>query len=267
MASNGKMPERASETANKTEKTQKNSKGLFSGMSKTVVLTIIVLACGCVALFTAIAVYAHTSSIRASAEEYDHLRILAADSLELESYEFYASLSALELEMRQINPEYVGWLRIDGTNIDYPVVRGADNTKYLNTSFYGDENITGTIFMDYRNVGEPLQHIIMYGHNLQQGGMFTDLIKFTNRQFRDENNIITLIVNDNEVKFEIFSARMSDINDPAYDLNLNEPRYFARFANKIGAPLEATQILTLSTCTRGGSDDARVIVQASRIFD
>ena len=236
-------------------------------MSKTVVLIIAILACGTIALFTTIVVVAHTNSIRASGIEYENLRELAGD---LETgYEGSGNiqLSAAEQEMRQINPDYVAWIRIDGTNIDYPVVRGNDNMHYLKTSFYGEANIIGSIFMDYRNVGESLPHIILYGHNLQQGGMFTDLLKFFNPQFLEENDRITLIVNDEVIEYEIFSVRLSDITDPAYDLDFGEPRYFARFANRVNAPLQATQILTLSTCTRGGSDDARVIIQAYRLFD
>jgi len=243
--------------------------GLLKNVRKVSVmvsLTIAVIVCAGIAIFTTIAVIAHTSSLRASGAEYDHLRGLAGDIAETGGSSG-SQLSALDVEMRSINPDYVAWIRIDGTGINYPVVRGSDNEKYVNTSFYSERNKAGAIFMDYRNIGDPMPHIIIYGHNLHQGGMFTELKQFLNAGFLEANNIITLIVNGNEVHFEIFSARLSDINDPAYDLDVNTPRAFARFADRINAPLQATQIITLSTCFSQGNDDERVIIQGYRLFD
>ena len=74
-------------------------------------------------------------------------------------------LSPFDAEYLEINPDYVGWLKIDGTIVDYPVARASDNTKYLNTTFRGNENMLGSIFMDYRCNGEDLPHIIIYGHD------------------------------------------------------------------------------------------------------
>jgi len=192
----------------------------------------------------------------------------------IESDEFgIIQLSALEQEMLYINSDYICWIRIDGTTIDYPVVRGDNNEQYLKTSFHGEERITGTVFMDYRNdgdllnyhIGENIPNIIIYGHNLQQGGIFSDLKKFLNTQFLESNRIITLIVNDQFIDFEIFSARLTDIKDPAYFLDFGDSRNFPRFADRIDAPLKATQIITLSTCTTGGNDDERLIIQGYRI--
>ena len=235
-------------------------------VSVMVSLTIAVIVCAGIAVFTAIAVIAHTSSLKASGAEYDYLRGLAGDIAE-KGENGESLLSAFDIEMRSINPDYVAWIRIDGTDIDYPIVRGSDNEMYVNTSFYGEKNKAGAIFMDYRNLGDPIPHIIIFGHNLHQGGMFTDLKMFLDESFLEANNIITLIVNGNEVRFEIFSARLSDVNDPAYDLDQNTPRAFARFADKINAPIQATQIITLSTCFSRGDDDERVIVQGYRLFD
>jgi len=258
---------KATEVTEVTVESSVNQNSIFKNVRKVsvmVTLTIAVIITAAIAIFTTVAVLAHTSSLRASEAEYDHLRGLAGD---IESENNGVNLSALDIEMRQVNPDYVCWIRIDGTDISYPVVRGRDNEVYINTSFTGEKNKAGAIFMDYRNIGDPIPHIIIYGHNLHQGGMFTDLKKFLNQRFLEENNIITLIVNGNEVRFEIFSARLSDINDPAYDLDLGTPRSFARFADKIGAPLKATQIITLSTCSSRGDDDERVIIQGYRLFD
>ena len=258
-----------------SENKQSSRKGTFRKVSIKVALIILIMFFGGIALFTTVAVMANANSLRASRTEYNFLREKASD-IESEFGEFSVeNLGALDIEMRAINPDYVCWIRVDGTNVDYPVVRGANNDQYLKKSFQGEDSIVGTVFMDYRNSGnfvdkyseDFMPHIIIYGHNLQQGGMFSDLRSLLSRQITEEGKFISLFINDQMLIFEIFSVRLTDVNDPAYYLNFSEPRYFGRFANSVDAPLEATQIITLSTCVKGGSDDNRLIVQGYRLFD
>jgi len=277
MATGNKKPmSKVQKTAEKAAEppVQKKTKRRFRGISIKTALIITIIVLGSIAIFTAVMVIRHNSSLRAAEAEYDSLREIA-DEIETSDYSDIP-LSALDEEMSAINPDYVGWIRVDGTTIDYPIVRGTDNDKYIHTSFYGEDSIAGAIFMDYRNVGnlmtfrpdETLPHIILYGHNLQRGGMFTDLRRFISRQFMEENNIITLIINGEKVEFEIFAARLTDVNDPAYYLSFNASHSFPRFADRVGAPIQATQIITLSTCARrDGGGDARVIVQGYRLFN
>ena len=277
MTSKTKKPEKATGIENESGKTKDvYSKYSVRKVSKMAALITGIAVFGSVALFTSIIVMANARSIRASNAEYEYLREVAGE-LDAEGSDGYngKQLSALDEEMLQINPDYVCWIRINGTNIDYPVVRGYDNKKYIHTSFYGEENITGAIFMDYRmegdfltyTFGESLPHIIIYGHNLKQGSMFSQLHKFRNEQFLSENNTITLIVNDQTINFEIFSVRLSNIDDPAYFLDFDETHSFPRFANRVDAPLKAAQIITLSTCVKDGSDNSRLIVQGYRAFE
>jgi len=255
---------------------QSKSKKSSRGISTKTALIIAIVVFGSIAIITTAMVVRNILSLRMSRAEFESLREIV-NEIEIDSEEFgVISLGALDEEMRQINPDYVGWIRIDGTDIDYPVVRGEDNEKYLKTSFYGETSITGTVFMDYRitgdllsyRVGEAIPHIIIFGHNLQQGGIFSDLRWLLNEEFLEENNIITLIVNGQTIEFEIFSARHTDIHDPAYFLDFDSPRSFPHFADRVDAPLVATQIITLSTCANGlGSKDKRIVVQGYRLFD
>lgn len=170
-------------------------------------------------------------------------------------------VSAFDTQMRETNPDYLCWIEIDGTAIDYPVVRGNDNEKYLRTSFSGEENIFGTLFMDYRCTGEYVPHIIIYGHNSKHRDMFGGLRSFLEEQYLTEHPVITLKVNDRIVTYEIFDARKTDVTDPAYYLDFSEPGSFPAFAERCGAPPDAVQIITLSTCVSGDDEDERVIVQ------
>jgi sortase B len=174
-------------------------------------------------------------------------------------------LSAFDLEMREINPDYICWIKIDDTVIDYPVVRAENNEKYLDLSFYGEENVFGALFMDYRCAGDYVPHIIIYGHNSKFGDMFGGLRKFLNDDYLSAHSIITLLANDRLVKYEIYSARQTDVNDAAYEIYFSSPALFQAFAEKNGAPPDAVQILTLSTCVSGNNADERVVVQGRLI--
>ena len=180
-------------------------------------------------------------------------------------YPTTGAMSAFDMEMRGINPDYVCWIVVEGTKVNYPVVRTSDNEKYLNTSFFGERNPYGAIFMDYRNVGEIVPHIIIYGHNPRDGSKFGSLRNFLNDEFLTNHTIITLKANDQIVEYEIFSARLTDIHDHAYFLDFSAPGSFRAFLERNDAPMDAVQIITLSTCVSRGDDDERLIVQGALI--
>jgi sortase B len=179
-----------------------------------------------------------------------------------------SKLSPFDVEQLEINPDYVGWLRVDGTKINFPVVRGSDNIKYLNTTFRGAENRLGAIFMDYRCEGEISQvpHIIIYGHQISDesysGFGFGELQYFTDKQYLSERPTIRFMSNDSVSEFEIFSARKTDIHDPAYLLDFSDPDSWEAFLDRNDAPTDAEQIITLSTCI-GVDNDRRMIIQGT----
>ncbi|MGN0611960.1 MAG: class B sortase [Ruminiclostridium sp.] len=81
-------------------------------------------------------------------------------------------------KLLEINPDTVGYLKIDGTIIDYPVVKTDDNDFYLTHDFYKNESRSGTVMMDYHNEVTPDGHsanMILYGHNMQVGTFFATL--------------------------------------------------------------------------------------------
>jgi sortase B len=169
-------------------------------------------------------------------------------------------ISLFDESMREINPDYICWIKIDGTAIDYPVVRAMDNEKYLNLSFFGEESQMGALFMDYRCTNDT-PHVIIYGHNVRQGDMFGGLRRFHDEHYRLAHPIITIMVNDRIIEYEIFSVRRTDIYDPAYFLDFSLHGSFGAFAERNGAPPDAAQIITLSTCISEGNDNERLIVQ------
>jgi len=266
MAGEKKAPGKASETAEIPVVHQKKVQNFFKRVLFTTVLLVATVVVGVISIFFILHFMSDSNDYRVARAENNSLREIAAETeneLTTESEEYtIVQLSAHDTEMLQINPDYVCWINIGGTRIDHPVVRGNDNDTYINTSFYGEPNKLGTLFIDYRNIRDSLSNIIIYGHNSVQGEMFGDLHLLLDEQFLDENRIITISVNGNTFEYEIFSVRLSDIYDPAYTLYFSSMHDFYDFAFEIKAPVHATKILTLSTCVDGGENDDRLIVQA-----
>jgi sortase B len=101
--------------------------------------------------------------------------------------------------LKAINPDIVGWLKIEGTSIDYPIVQTDDNETYLEIDFEGKKNASGAIFLDYES--EPDfsgKHNIIYGHHMKNGSMFKDIIKYKEESFFKEHQTITIYTPERE---------------------------------------------------------------------
>lgn len=104
------------------------------------------------------------------------------------------------------NPEMAGWLRIDGTKIDYPVMHTPDDPeKYLHLSFQGEYNYGGVPFIDYRCT-EDSDNIVIYGHNMSDGSMFCDLPKYEQKKYWEEHPTIRYDSVYEEREYEVVAA-------------------------------------------------------------
>ncbi len=113
-----------------------------------------------------------------------------------------------------IGDDMVGWLTIDDTNIDYPVMQGSDNSKYLNTDPFGEYSLSGSIFLDSRCSPDfSDEYSVIYGHHMDYGKMFGALDDFLNEEYLRSHTTGTLMVGRNAEKvydLEVFaSARVS----------------------------------------------------------
>jgi len=151
-----------------------------------------------------------------------------------------------------------------GNFIDYPVVRGRDNTRYLDTTFSGQGNASGAIFMDCDNArgfDEPVA--VLYGHNMRDGTMFAPLHKYRDRSFLTENpNIIVLTSKGELLLYRIFAARVMNVEDRESDLGLSDGSTSSGVFRS--APAGSNRFLVLSTCT-SVDDDERLRIYAALI--
>ena len=177
--------------------------------------------------------------------------------------------------LQETNPDVHAWIKIDGTNIDYPVVKYSNNDYYLNKDYYQNKNRHGWIFMDYRNDYKDLSdNTIIYGHNLANQKMFGTLRYATNPTWykKTKNQIITFNTLNSNMKWQIFSIYKLPVTDDYLIANFSTNEEKMNFLQMITNRSiynfnqtfdEQTKILTLSTCSNGSKE--RLVVHAKLI--
>lgn len=176
-------------------------------------------------------------------------------------------------KLTSINSDTVGWLKVNNTNVNYPVVQTDNNDYYLNYNFYKRKNYNGWVFMDYRNSIETLnQNTIIYGHNGTMFGSLKSTLKeswYTNTN----NQIITFDTLYATLQFKIFAIY---VTTPDFDYLVNNYIYaenYAKFINEIKSKsiydfgIDVTtddKILTLSTCA-DSAGTKRLVIHAKLI--
>jgi sortase B len=177
--------------------------------------------------------------------------------------------------LQKKNKDIVAWIYIPSTNIDYPVVKGADNEFYLNHDALKKRSSAGALFLDFKNkLGKDAKssdkNLTIYGHHMKNGTMFKDLTKFRSKEFFNDNKYIYLDTKYIRETWEIFSVYIT-----AADFNYRQPNFtstkeYTNFLKSIKSKsiyptnVQFTandSILTLSTCSYE-FEDARLVVQA-----
>jgi sortase B len=176
----------------------------------------------------------------------------------------------------QVNPDFVGWLNIPETKINFPVVKGTDNSYYLTHNFEKKRNANGAIFMDYRSEGKGNDlHTVIFGHNRKNGKMFQDLTLYKNRDYLNRNRYIYLDTYYGKIAYEIFSVYITDTKFYFIRNSFSSNAHYQMFLDQITQKsmfdlgirvTEEDRILTLSTCTYEFKD-ARFVIHARRIAE
>lgn len=144
------------------------------------------------------------------------------------------------------NADCIGWLSIDGTNISYPVMyTPSEPQKYLRRNFYGEYSQSGVPFLDGR-CDLQSTNLIIYGHNMKNGTMFSDLKKYVNREFLNTHRTVKFETTDGVQTFIVTEAQKTNTSDAWY--------------NRITA--EDDRQLILSTCYGSGKDGRLLIIAA-----
>lgn len=179
-----------------------------------------------------------------------------------------------------INPDVKGWLTIPGTNIDLPIMQAQDNDYYLSHDLYGEKDPYGLPYIDYRVPVEPdgawAKNTLVYGHNMNAGYVFHELIGYRDAAFYQEHPFLTFDTVYNESQWVIFAAfeANTDFNrgevfqyfnyvistDPEKaQWYIDETTSRSYFTNPVDVNTDDT-FLTLQTCSNNATDTKLCIV-------
>ena len=172
--------------------------------------------------------------------------------------------------LKKLNPDVVGWIYQKDTIINYPIMRGSDNDRYLHADINKKYSVSGSIFMDYRNNADFSDfNTIVYGHHMHDGSMFKSLRGYTKENdYYKDHKTLELITPDKKYHLEIISSYITPATSDAYKysfINEAEKQVFidnAVMKSKISTGVTATtsdKIVTLSTCAYD-YDEARYVV-------
>ena len=174
---------------------------------------------------------------------------------------YYTSYNQIFDELSNINDETVGWITVNNTKVNLPVVQHTDNEYYLSHDFNKKKNSFGWIYMDYRNnIYNLSDNTIIWGHNLKNGMMFGTLRYMTNESWykNPDNQLITFNTKVKNMKWKIFSIyRIPITNDYLYANFVDKDEYQlfldtlrGRSIYDFGVDVNSNDhILTLSTCS------------------
>lgn len=172
-------------------------------------------------------------------------------------------------ELSAINNDIVGWICLDETVIDYPIVQCGDNDYYLEHLFNNDVNSSGCIFLDCRNNSDfSDRNSVIYGHHMKNGSMFSAITNYKEQSFYDEHSTFRVYTPQANYEVEIFAGYVADLQDNAWNTGFSNDDDFLKwideriqksaFQSNI-KPSAQNRIITLSTCSYE-FDNARFVV-------
>ncbi len=127
-------------------------------------------------------------------------------------------------ELQQDNSDIVAWIEIEKTNINYPVLQCSNNDYYMNHNYKKEYSVGGSIFLDKDyDWNIPSDNLLIYGHNLKNGTMFQNLLKYQNKSFFESHPTIRFTTNKEDSIYEIIAVFKSKIY---YKTDTNVFRYY-----------------------------------------
>lgn len=195
--------------------------------------------------------------IAASADDLDFERITNTIGIDFEA-------------LQAVNPNAIGWIIIEGTEISYPIVRGSDNDFYLYHLVDGTYNILGSIFMDYRHNADFSSEVTMiYGHNMRDGSMFAPLEQYKNPEYYEQHPTAYILTPTQVFRLELFAGNVVDSStspilrfDFVDELDKQNYLRYAKAMSTFQSEVEIKpddRLVNFFTCTYG-YEDARYVV-------
>lgn len=171
--------------------------------------------------------------------------------------------------LRGVIPDIVGWIVIEGTNINYPIVQGVDNAFYLNHLPDGTANRSGSIMMDFANAPDWSDDLnVIHGHRMRTGDMFGSLSLFAEEEYAREHLNMLLYTPQGDYRIELIAACTVDGKRLGFPTNFRDDAAFAAYVGQLTRwseytadfiPAREDRLIILSTCAYV-YDNARFVV-------
>ncbi len=258
----------------KQENNNENNKTSKKILKILLIILIIIFICGICYI-----VYDTYCNYKAKKDYTDILSNIEIDKKEITEDK---TERMLELEeMQKVNNEIIGWLEIEGTNINYPVTQTKDNDFYLNHNYKKEKSVVGCLFLDKDfDLVQGSSNYLIYGHRTRSGIMFEDLLKYKSEDFYKQHKKIRFTTNKDDSEYEILAVFYSkiyykkerDVFRYYYFINAKTEEEYNEFvdsakeASIYDTGIEANygdQLLTLSTCEYS-QEDGRFVVVAKK---
>ena len=176
-----------------------------------------------------------------------------------------------------LNQSTIGWIRIEGTGVDYPVMQTSNNDYYLNHNFDQEEDNNGSIYLDKDcSIWPRSQNLLIYGHNMKSGKMFGSLKKYKDEAFYKDHSLIQfdtiyekgtyqvmfifneIIHDETEVAFKYYQF-ISANSEEEFNSYMNEMKEMSLYDTGVMA-MYGDALITLSTCDYTKDSDRFAIV-------
>ena len=247
-------------------------------MKKIIKISVVILLIG-IMLISSYFIYKNMQEDKEQEEIFEELENIVTTNEtneEKEQQEDNVNLNKLY----KINNDIVGWLKIENTNINYPVMQTKDRPDYyLRKNFYKEYSVFGTPYIDENCDIENGNNLIIYGHHINGNKMFGELENYKNEEYYNKHKFIKFYTLNEKAEYEIISVFKTTVyNDKGFKYyqyyNLEDEREFETFINKCKElSLYDTQkiakygdkLLTLSTCEYSQSN-GRLVVVARKII-
>ncbi len=224
--------------------------------------------------------YEHWSELRDSGAAHSQAAAPPVVHLDSQDREIPDVLDEYKLLLNK-NRRLIGWITIDDTKIDYPVMQTVDNEYYLDHNLEQQYDKNGAIFMDKDcDVLAPSTNLILYGHHMQSGRMFGELDKYANEKFAREHPYIQFntiyeygtwqvmyvfrskVYNEEEIVFKYYQF-IDAASEQEFDSNMREMAEMSLYDTGVTARY-GDQLLTLSTCDYK-EENGRFVVVAKKV--
>ena len=227
-----------------------------------------------------------------NSNEYEHLASLKENVIETTSDKVHINYTQEEEKKELVilekykklfsqNKSLIGWIKIDDTNIDYPVMQTVNNEYYLDHNYNQQYDKNGSIFLDKDcDITDPGCNMIIYGHHMKSGKMFGNLQLYSNKSYYEKHPIIQFdtiyeegryqimyvfrsrIYNEDEIVFKYYQFFEASTPEE-FDSHMNEMAQLSLYDTGVRATY-GDKLITLSTCDNS-EQDGRFVVVAKKI--